>query len=111
MPACHAGDRRFESGRARQEKYLTPNGWGIFLVAELALQIRTGRLGRKTGAQEFIPSTSCSVRYPVGPAIENVSPLGVGLFLCCKSLTYYGSTIRAWGRSNGKINSYEKTIS
>lgn len=26
-PPCHGGDRRFESGRARQNKIFTPRGW------------------------------------------------------------------------------------
>jgi hypothetical protein len=42
MPPCHGGDRRFESGRARQQhKKATYYGWFCFLPSEISQRMES----------------------------------------------------------------------
>ena len=74
MPACHAGDRRFESGRVRHTSHLTsrpvrPPGRGVLLPAGERSRIASGRWqqSRAGEAPTRVPSSSarsCSSRSP-----------------------------------------------
>ncbi len=67
-PPCHGGDRRFESGRARQDKTLSES-WGFYL-GQTSSVIRTGEAG--AGAKE--PRTE--VYFEHGDCVLHKQPSG-----------------------------------
>ena len=81
MPPCHGGDRRFESGRARQEKTVTLcGGFFFWQTSDSDTNRRSANkvsqiagFGHQRLSQELVPRKPADVRYPVGPAKKRPS--------------------------------------
>lgn len=69
-PPCHGGDRRFKSGRARQQINATPKGWFLFACCPAGLAAAPSERSERAGSWSEALAEACFEKA------ERIKPAG-----------------------------------